>query len=456
MNAGIADAALRMTATYLSNRTQFGKPLATFQAVAQRAADAFIKVEGMRWTAWQAVWRLSQGQAAPEDVAVAVLGRRRRPLHHLRRPAPARRHGPRPRLPRAPLLSVVEGHRAVPGQSQPAPGQAGGGDGADGGVPDLELAVRAPSAAPGRCSSSPRCSARRAATRTRSLPKDPRRRAFDSLPAAGQAGAPMAQAPTDSRPAMLFRLPDALPAPRRAAMTALLGAAAFGATMLGGAVALRLRDRLHLILGFSAGAVVAVAFFDLLPEAFEHAGDHHDATTVASFVALGFLLYLLLDRLLLLGHGHADERAHDHHARGRIRAGSLSLHSFLDGVGIGLAFQVSAPVGVLVGVAILAHDFSDGINTVNVIVRHGGDARAALRWLLLDATAPLLGVLTTTLFTVPPEAMALLLATFAGFFLYLGAADLIPESHHAHPTFWTTFMTLVGAAALYVAIRVAG
>ena len=89
-------------------------------------------------------------------------------------------------------------------------------------------------------------------------------------------------------------------------MTALaFGAAAFCATMLGGAVALRLRDRLHLILGFSAGAVVAVAFFDLLPEAFDHAVGHHDSSTVAAFVALGFLVYLLLDRLLLLGHDHA-------------------------------------------------------------------------------------------------------------------------------------------------------
>ena len=70
-NAGVADAALRMTATYLTNRKQFGKPLATFQAVAQRAADAFIQVEGMRWTAWQAVWRLGQGQPAHEDVAIA-------------------------------------------------------------------------------------------------------------------------------------------------------------------------------------------------------------------------------------------------------------------------------------------------------------------------------------------------------------------------------------------------
>jgi hypothetical protein len=73
INAGVADAALRMTASYLTTRKQFGKPLATFQAVAQRAADAFIQVEGMRWTAWQAAWRLAQGQPAPEDVSVAKI-----------------------------------------------------------------------------------------------------------------------------------------------------------------------------------------------------------------------------------------------------------------------------------------------------------------------------------------------------------------------------------------------
>jgi alkylation response protein AidB-like acyl-CoA dehydrogenase len=60
-----------MTAEYTTGRKQFNKPLATFQAVAQRAADAFIWVEGMRWTAWQAAWRLSTGESAAADVAVA-------------------------------------------------------------------------------------------------------------------------------------------------------------------------------------------------------------------------------------------------------------------------------------------------------------------------------------------------------------------------------------------------
>jgi len=241
-------------------------------------------------------------------------------------------------------------------------------------------------------------------------------------------------------------------------MTALFfAAAAFAATMLGGAVALRLRDRLHLILGFSAGAVVAVAFFDLLPHAIELSAPHYSTSTVTAVVALGFLLYLLLDRLLLLGHAHA-EPGHDHgeHVRGSLRAGSISLHSLLDGLGMGFAFQVSPAVGVVVGLAILAHDFSDGINTVNVIVRHGGDARTAWRWLLLDAIAPVVGVLATFLLTAEPDSLGILMAMFCGFFLYIGAADLIPESHHAHPTFWTTFTTLLGALVLFLAVHFGG
>ncbi len=233
-----------------------------------------------------------------------------------------------------------------------------------------------------------------------------------------------------------------------------VGVAAFGSTMLGGSLALKLRDRLHLILGFSAGAVIAVAFFDLIPEALELGGGYGTANVIAT-TAAGFLFYLLLDRLLIL-HAHTEEEHHHTTSRGHMRAGSLSVHSLLDGVGIGLAFQVNAAVGAVVAVAVLAHDFSDGINTVNVVVRHGGSFTKALRWLLVDAVAPVVGILVTFLFTVTEAHLGLLLALFAGFFLYIGASDLIPESHHAHPTFYTTLMTIVGAAVLFVVIRIAG
>jgi ZIP family zinc transporter len=52
--------------------------------------------------------------------------------------------------------------------------------------------------------------------------------------------------------------------------------------------------------------------------------------------------------------------------------------------------------------------------------------------------------------------LAVVLALFCGFFLYIGASDLVPESHHGHPKFFTTIMTLLGAATLYAVIRFAG
>ena len=235
----------------------------------------------------------------------------------------------------------------------------------------------------------------------------------------------------------------------------LLGIATFCATMLGGILALKLKDTLHLILGFSAGAVVAVAFFDLLPEALTLGTATHGISTIVSCTALGFLLYLVLDRTVAL-HDHSDEHTSVMPFQGTVRALSFSIHSFLDGVGIGLAFHVSPAIGAVVATAVLAHDFSDGINTVSVIVRHGGSRIGALRWLVVDAIAPIVGIIMTLLYSVSENTLGLLLAVFAGFFLYIGASDLIPESYHQHPKFLTTGMTVLGAGVIYLAVSIAG
>jgi ZIP family zinc transporter len=241
-------------------------------------------------------------------------------------------------------------------------------------------------------------------------------------------------------------------------MAIVLGCAAVLATLLGGVFALRHRDKLHLILGFSAGAVLGVAFFDLLPESVDLAGGRYSVTTVATLIAAGFFAYLLLSRVLLL-HPESEEDEHDdlhHHGAGALGAASLSLHSFLDGVAIGLAFQASTTVGFVVAAGVLSHDFSDGINTVTMILRNRGHGLLAFKWLVVDALAPLLGVLSTTFFTVGDAHLGLVLAVFCGFFLYLGASDLIPESHHRHPKALTGLMNLAGAAAMWAAIHFAG
>jgi len=250
-------------------------------------------------------------------------------------------------------------------------------------------------------------------------------------------------------------------------LSLLLAPAAFGATMLGGLVALRLRDRLHLILGFSAGAVVGVAFFDLLPEAVHLTADTRTPAQTMLFVAVGFLFYLLLDRLALLhaaghdhgdnGHGHHHDHAHAHGPqRGLLGAITLVAHSVFDGLAIGFAFQISSTIGLAVAIAVLTHDFSDGINTMNVVLKNGGTRTDGMRWLLADSIAPAVGIFAAFFIPLPAGLFGTVLAVFAGLFLYLGASDLVPESHHAHPKFLTTAMTIAGAALVYGVNLVAG
>jgi zinc transporter ZupT len=121
-----------------------------------------------------------------------------------------------------------------------------------------------------------------------------------------------------------------------------------------------------------------------------------------------------------------------------------------------LLFRPASSVGAIVAIAVLVHDFSDGLNTVNVIVKNGGDRHLALRWLLLDAAAPVVGAGLSLFVRVPATYLSLILATFSGFFLYIGASDLLPESHHAHPRILTTIATLLGAGTLLFATQVAG
>ena len=235
--------------------------------------------------------------------------------------------------------------------------------------------------------------------------------------------------------------------------------ATFVSTLLGGLFALRFKDKLHLVLGFSAGAVVSVAFFDLMPEAIKLGSNFYDPSQILRFTALGFISYLILDRLVFF-HANHDEHSLEantvHKDRGILGASSLALHSFLDGVAIGLAFKVNNSVGLVVTTAVLVHDFSDGINTVNMILKNAGGQRSAFIWLFVDAFAPVLGAFSTLFITIPEKALALILSTFAGFFLYIGATDLIPESYHAHPRMITSLMTLLGVFVLFAAIQLVG
>ena len=226
-------------------------------------------------------------------------------------------------------------------------------------------------------------------------------------------------------------------------LTIALGACA--ATMTGGTFALKLAGKLPLVMGFSAGAVIGVAFFDLAPEALETGAGHYDARTLLAVAALGFFAYTLLDRLV----ARHDCQGQVNPTRGMMGAASFSAHSVLDGFAMGVAFLTSHAVGLVVAAAVLAHDFADGLNTVNVVVKNGGSRGFALRWLTVDAVAPILGAGLSLLVTPSAGMLSLLLALFCGFFLHIGATGLLPDSNRAYPRPITSLAVLLGAGFLY-------
>lgn len=219
-------------------------------------------------------------------------------------------------------------------------------------------------------------------------------------------------------------------------MTALLlSLAAFASTFTGGLFALKHNDRLHYILSFTAGVLLGVVSFELLPEIFKMASAGGIAPTGA-MVALvaGFLFFHSLEKFVLLHHAHEEAYAdHRHPKVGVLSAFALVGHSFLDGIGIGLAFQVSGAVGFSVALAVIAHDFCDGLNTVGLMLAHKNSKRRALKMLLFDAAAPVLGAASTLLFQLPPSVLLPFLGFFAGFLLYISAADILPEAHSQAP-----------------------
>jgi ZIP family zinc transporter len=201
-----------------------------------------------------------------------------------------------------------------------------------------------------------------------------------------------------------------------------LAGAAVVSTLGGGALALRFRDRLHYLLGFTAGVLLGVVAFDLLPEIFSLSQDHaFDPSAAMIALVVGFLLFHSLEKFVLVHPAQEEHYSHHHHPHvGLASAAVLAAHSCMDGVAIGIGFQVSPVVGMTVALAVIAHDFSDGLNTVTLMLRHRNSTRRALAMLVVDALAPLVGVLLTLAFTIPPFQLMVYLGFFAGFLLYIG------------------------------------
>lgn len=229
----------------------------------------------------------------------------------------------------------------------------------------------------------------------------------------------------------------------------------FISTSLGGLVAIKNREKLHFIMSFTAGVLLGVCFFDILPEAFNIISENKlDITPFTIMIVLGFLAFHLVEKSVVIHHSHEEEYAdHKHPTVGLVGAFGLTIHSFLDGVGIGLGFQINFQVGLIIALAVLAHDFSDGLNTVTIMLNHKNKTKRALSMLALNATVPILGTLSTFLFKIPVNFLIMYLGFFIGFLLYIGASDLLPEAHSKHSSWKMLGLTVLGAAFIFTVTR---
>jgi zinc transporter ZupT len=244
-------------------------------------------------------------------------------------------------------------------------------------------------------------------------------------------------------------------------MTALLfSVASLLSTFAGGLFALKFHDRLHFILSFTAGVLLGVVSFDVLPEIFTLAHEHGISANGAMIALVaGFLFFHSLEKFVLVHHAHEESFAPHHHPKvGILSACALVGHSFLDGIGIGLAFQVSHAVGTVVAIAVIAHDYCDGLNTVSLMLVHHNSKRRSFVMLILDAIAPVLGAASTLAFHLPTNILIIFLGFFAGFLLYIAASDILPEAHsQARGTTVISLigLTILGAILIYLIVRVA-
>jgi len=232
----------------------------------------------------------------------------------------------------------------------------------------------------------------------------------------------------------------------------LISGGALVSAAAGGMLAMRAVRHVGLIIAAGAGIRIGAAYFDLIPESVEQLGGLDMAML---FTAVGFLAFYAVEKLTALhvGHETATELEHgdaQHRHVGFLGSIGMSLHSFLDGVALAAGLALGGGIGLVIAVVVVLHRFSDGIGIVSLLLATRMPRAHIYRWVALVALAPVVGVVVGLLLPVPDVVLGGMLAIFAGFFLYIGAAELLPEAHRTDRSSWVVLATIGGVVAIYL------
>ncbi len=238
----------------------------------------------------------------------------------------------------------------------------------------------------------------------------------------------------------------------------LLTVAASAAALVGGYTALRSRRYLSLAMALTSGLVLGLVTFDLLPEIFDivHTQNFDPFWPMIAMTA-GFLLFHVFEKFMPMHHtGDEQYGPHRHPSLGVVRALALTGHSFLDGLSIGVAFQISMAVGTVVAIAVIGHRFADGFDTTTFMLFHKNKLTHIKGWLAVVIIMPIIGGLTSLAFSLSEKTLAIYLGFFAGFILYIAASNIIPQAHSVGSPRRNISLTVLGTILIFAITRLAG
>jgi len=224
-------------------------------------------------------------------------------------------------------------------------------------------------------------------------------------------------------------------------------------------------------ISFALGALLGVAFLDLLPHMFEQAGERQTKSLLVTLLA-GILVFFLLEKLLLWRHCHAqdceahihaheDRHTHSHQPAGTLIVFGDAIHNFVDGVLIAAAFLTDIQLGIVTSLAVTAHEIPQELGDFIILLQSGYSRGKALFYNLLSSLGTLAGgVLAYFSLAHLHDALPYFLAVAASSFIYVAVADLIPTLHkktHARSTLQQMLLILAGVSLIaLVQLLVAG
>lgn len=217
----------------------------------------------------------------------------------------------------------------------------------------------------------------------------------------------------------------------------------------------KLQGALFLLVALAIGALLGDAFIHLIPEAFEK---YENPVTVSLLIIAGMLVFFWFEKLLHWHHGHhgdIEEIVGEHHIKplGKLILWSDGLHNFLDGLIIGASYLINTQVGIATTLAVILHEIPQEIGDFGVLLHAGYTQKKALLYNFISALTAIGGVLVIVVVGQSIEQVIDLVIPFAaGTFIYIAAADLVPELHkqRGSSTALEFVAILLGVGAMYL------